>query len=167
MPTPRSNLALSVAALQTARDFLGIQEEPGNRGPTVEFFQRIAGINAGDPWCAAFVFGVTEIAAAMKNVRNPLLDVPLKGYVQSYVDWAEDNERLIEPADVGLGDLFVIWFDSLDRYGHIGFVDRPPRPDTFTTIEGNANDEGGREGIEVADLERTAGPSIKFIRWDR
>lgn len=167
MSTPRARLALPAASVLVARDFEGIEEDPENRGPTVEFFQRVAGIDPGQAWCAAFVFAVSEIAAAMKNVRNPLLGVPLKGYVQSYFEWAQKWDRLVEAGEAGVGDLFALWFPSKDRYAHIGFVSTPPGEARaiYHTVEGNSNEEGQREGIKVLRRQRDVTQGTAFIRW--
>lgn len=159
-------LPLATLALHEARDFIGLEEVGGdNRGPTVEWFQKLGRIDAGLPWCAAFVNGAAEIAAAKKNVRSPLEAIDLQGYVQSYADWALEEDRLVGPDGVGIGDLFCLYHEGLERYAHIGFVHRPPHRGVFTTCEGNAGDRGERKGYKVAARERDVTDGTIFIRW--
>ena len=92
-----------------------------------------------------------------------------------------------------IGDLFGIWYANLGRIAHVGFVDctnpsthnraqqheKPPNATTpriniippshsgayITTVEGNTNDNGSREGIGVFRKYRPL-KSIKYIaRW--
>lgn len=161
----RRSLPLATLALKEARDFIGLEEQGQNRGPTVEWLQKLGTISPGDPWCAAFVNGAAEIAAAKKNMRSPLEQVALQGYVQSYVDWGEAARRTVEPDNVGLGDLFCLYHGGKERYAHMGFVHRPPHGGIFTTCEANTGDQGEREGYKVAARERDVTEGTLFIAW--
>jgi len=158
----RSYLPLSECAVEYARDFIGLEEHGSNLGPGVEWFQRLGRIRAGQPWCAAFVNGVAEIACAVKDVTGPLEAVPLQGYVQSYYDYGSSEGWLVDEPDVG--DLFLVWHESKERYAHIGFV-QIALPGYIKTVEGNSNDDGSREGREVAENWRQIKPGIVFLRW--
>ena len=97
------------------------------------------------------------------------------------------------PYHAQIGDLFGIWYANLGRIAHVGFVDcpdpstqnraqqheKPPNATTpriniippshsgayITTVEGNTNDNGSREGIGVFRKYRPL-KSIKYIaRW--
>ena len=97
------------------------------------------------------------------------------------------------PYHAQIGDLFGIWYANLGRIAHVGFVDypdpsthnraqqheKPPNAITpriniiphshfgayITTVEGNTNDNGSREGIGVFRKYRPL-KSIKYIaRW--
>jgi hypothetical protein len=46
------------------------------------------------------------------------------------------------------GDVFMIWYDRLNRPAHIGFV-ASWRNKWVITVEGNTNDDGSREGDGV------------------
>lgn len=135
-------------------------------GPSIEIFQRAADIPPGSPWCAAFVNFCAEMASALKNEWSPLEQVKREGYVQDYYDWAKNKGKLIKAEDIGPGDLFVIWFPKKERYAHIGFVDVVDLEGMlFTTIEGNTNESGGREGFMVAARPRHITDMVRFIRW--
>lgn len=165
--SPRQLLTLREAALMYAHDFLHVVEVGGdNRGASVEFFQRCAKIPPGSPWCAAYVNGCAELAAAVKNEYSPLESVDLQGYVPSYYEWAQENNLLIPFEEVEPGDLFLLWFDSKDRHAHMGFVNRVDlSDDRYGTIEGNTDDQASREGLKVATRIRRPNAGDVFVRW--
>lgn len=168
MGDPRGWLSLQSAALRFAEDCLQVREEGDNRGEMVEAFQREAEINPGAPWCAAFVNWCAKQAASVKGVHSPLEDVPLEGYVQSYVEYGRDQGWIVEEPEA-IGDLFCLWYpwlnDGEGRYGHIGFVYEVGSP-TFRTIEGNTNKDGSREGdgVYVRSRSRQA-RKLVFLHW--
>jgi hypothetical protein len=165
--SPRSQLPLHLAALSYAHDFVGVTEVGDNRGPAVEFFQRAAGIPPGSAWCAAVVNACAELGAAIRNQEaSPLEKVPLQGYVPSYWQYGVLHGWDVEWPDVAAGDLFLLWNNSLGRYAHMGFVDAVrPLVNRYTTVEGNTNLAGGREGLVMARRERRAGSRSRFLRW--
>ncbi len=153
-------LPVRLVFVKEAEDFLDIQEVGGdNFGPAVEFFQKLGEIRPGQPWCAAFVNACAEIACAKKNVWSPLEVVPLEGFVQSYYDQAKLKGWLRDRP--GIGDLFMVWHRRKNRYAHIGIVARTTT-NGFLTIEGNSNDEGSRQGYEVAQNFRQYSGGIVF-----
>lgn len=154
------------AALAVALEMLGVQEQGGsNRGRQVEAFQRAAGIRPGDPWCAAFVNWCAERAAERLGVRSPLERVPLQGYVPSYVD----TFPAVTLDNALPGDLFAVWSPARMRYAHIGFVRGVlGRGWNLSTVEGNTNEAGGREGDRVLSRVRDGHPSrVVVLRWTR
>lgn len=161
----RKYLPLELATLSEAIDFIGIKEVGGdNLGPAVEFFQKLGEIDKKRPWCAAFDNGCAEIAAAKKNVRSPLEYVPLQGYVQSYFEHAVSADWIVSPEDTSPGCLFLLYFPSLERHAHMGFV-RSLSEDGFMTVEGNSNDDGSREGREVVSKFRPFNDRTVFLHW--
>lgn len=162
----RSFLPLHLAALEYARDQIGVREESENWGTEVKDYLAAAGIWVPAPWCAAFVNWCAESAARLLGLSSPLEEVVLQAYVQSYFEWAQDGERLISAEEAGPGDLFLLWFPRLGRYGHIGWVDevREHHGD-YLTIEGNTNAAGAREGLYVMERIRPITRAVKFMRW--
>ena len=157
---------LRLRALEIALTQVGVKERPSNRGKEVEEYQAEAGIHPGDPWCAAFVNWCARRAAAELGVTSALEAVPLQGYVQSYVDHGKQHGWVVKANEVKPGHLFCVYHPSLNRYAHIGFVgEMLPSRTHFTTVEGNANSQGGREGIEVARITRGVNDRILFLRW--
>lgn len=172
----RSLLPMHLTALLYAEDMVGVKEEYkngkwSNWGPEVQQFLKAANISVPAFWCAAFVNWSAEQAGIdheqPSNMLSALEAVPLQGYVQSYYEWAVQHDRLISPAEAGPGDLFVLYYSNLGRYGHIGFVvECNEKEGWYTTVEGNTNEEGSREGNTVAKKKRNITPGTKFIRWD-
>lgn len=164
-------LPMHLNAFMHAQSMLGVTEEYidgrwTNWGPEIKQFLFAAGLSTPAPWCAAFINWCAEQAAVDKNTTSALEDVRLQAYVQSYADWAENNNKFIPKDDAGPGDLFILYYPSLERYAHIGFVDEVNEEEGwFTTIEGNTNDEASREGFKVASRRRTITSRVKFIRW--
>jgi hypothetical protein len=159
------SLALVIAAGQEAE---GVHEEGGdNHGARVNWYQEEGGSGDGSPWCADFVNWCAKFAADILEIHSPLEDVSNQAYVQSYVDhFAAQGMTTKRPGKVEPGYLFALWFPKLNRYGHIGFVKSiDMKAWTFTTVEGNSNDEGSREGKEVCSNTRPITDRVLFIRW--
>lgn len=150
---PRSERLVQLAAYHC--DVLHVREEPesSNRGPWVDRYLAAAGVEPGNPWCAAFVTFLAGVAGYDDLPSHPAA-------VASWAHWARDTRRR---RDVPRrGDLFYILHPS--GTGHMGIVLSPPDgAGQIRTIEGNTNEGGGREGYEVARRERHA-RSLKFIR---
>lgn len=155
--------------LEKAKAKLGVQEVGGdNHGPEVERYLKAAGLPAGNPWCAAFVNCMAQDAALDLKVVSPLEVITQQGFVPAYVDWAKKNGYVVKPEEVKPGMLFAIYFPNKGRYAHIGFVkDITADLKSFTTIEGNSNDEGSREGKEVCSNRRNVSSNVLFIHWTK
>jgi len=154
------------AVLAEAKRFAGVTEQPAgsNRGVEVDYFVREAGLDpkGAYPWCACFVgqIGRQALGAAWPCPRT--------ASVAALAAWAKTNagaDVLVEQPE--RGDLFVLWFPSLNRFAHVGFV-TAVTPGGFTTIEGNAappNATSSREGFGVFERARSVATSTRFIRW--
>lgn len=170
MSNLRQNLPVELAVLSVARDFVGLQEIGSNRGPAVEFFQKLGGSEAGSPWCASFANTCCEIGCALKNVYSPLEEIrhDLQDYVQAYVDHGRDAGWEVTWAFAFPGCLCALWRPSLNRYGHLLFLDEVYRVHgKFRSVEGNTNESGGREGIEVGQLVREVSDQMVFLDWTK
>lgn len=162
----RAYLPLHLTALLYAHDELGIKETSENWGPRVKEYLAAAGIKVPAPWCGAFVYWTAQKACKVKGVANPLKDIPLKAYVQSYYQYAKAQNKLVPFKEAAIGDIFMIYYPSLKRYGHMGFVyDIDYDKQTIGTLEGNSNSTGSREGNEVVTKTRKWGPNIVFFRY--
>ena len=150
------------AVLDEAAKYMGVVEKPklSNRGLEIDYWLSECKVPLGLPWCAAFVTNVLRQALGRGN------PVYLTASVQTTVDWATSLGALGILTDSPMkGDLFVLYFESLKRYGHIGFVKEVVDATTFKTIEGNSNSEGSREGYGVVSNTRKVSKNTKFIRW--
>lgn len=165
-----AKLDLPLLTLHEAKAFIGIEEEGDNRGPAVEFFQMHGEIDPGQPWCAAFTNGCIHTACAKQNRRSPFEggEIRWEGFVQDYVEWAEEHGAIIDPPGVEPGDLFALYHAGLERFAHIGFVYDPPRDSArYSTVEANTGNGGEREGYKVASRIRRLTDGTVFIRWAR
>ena len=127
--------------LRVARATLGAQEIGVNNGAFVRRVQKRTGNAPPAPWCCSFINDMGCIALGPQ-----VWPVPLSGRVQDVANWAERKGVLLNPTKAGTiqpGDLFVLWYESLGRFAHIGFVDEPDEKKARrieATIEGNTSD---------------------------
>lgn len=145
-----------VLACARCLDF--VREEPlgSNGGQAVEAIQKATHNKRGDPWCASFV---AKVGTAALGLEWPL---KLTGSVKALAADAEKRGGLVvfpEP-----GDVFVLWYPSLGRYAHTGFVVSVNGTEA-ETIEGNTSGGGSREGWGVFHRTRKFGALDRFIRW--
>lgn len=153
----------------------GVIEEGGpNAGPRVRAYLKHCDppINVAAPWCAAFVQYVSDCAADALDVSNPLDDVKLEAYVQSYHDWANAGGKIVDVAQAQAGDLILYSFGG-KRFDHIGIVLRPLSGGKVAAVEGNTSpgvgasaEERERDGDGVYVKVRTIGrQAIEIVRW--
>ncbi|HLP41759.1 MAG TPA: CHAP domain-containing protein [Fibrobacteria bacterium] len=143
--------------LKVAASQLHVREVPpdSNRGPEVDAYLRAAGLDPEGQnysWCAAFVYWCFEQAAGRGS--NPLYrtagvlrhwrEAGRRGTRRITAKEAQQNPGLIRP-----GFIFII--DSGGGKGHTGLVEAV-NGGLLTTIEGNTNGEGSREGGGVHRL---------------
>lgn len=158
-----AKMSLSERALFWAAhecDVLKVQEEPkgSNRGKRVDEYEKVFGLK-GEPWCACFVGWCLTQAGGVKGK-----DFPNSALVADWRKWAtEHNKRHALPTRGSLG--FLVHSNGT---GHIFFVTKATNEIEgweFTTIEGNGNDSGGREGYMVVRHKRTLDDLNNNHRW--
>ncbi len=148
--------SLAGAVLQVAAAAVGVMEQPpgSNRGPEVDQYLRNVGLNPASgsfAWCAAFIYSCFKDAAAVLGVPNPCVKTAgalaiwnlagPKGIRRLTPEEAKTDPTLVTP-----GMVFVI--STGGGHGHVGFIEKVAGV-VLTTIEGNTNDGGSREGIGV------------------
>lgn len=148
---------LSVAALAKAVTQLGVAEVPknSNAGRDVEKYLRSVGLGKGYAWCMAFVYWCASESAKELGVVNPLIKTG--GVMRQWNESAKERRKSAPQ----VGDVFIMDFGK--GTGHTGFVERVDGSNVHT-IEGNTNDEGSREGYEVARRVRPLKSFKGFIR---
>ena len=148
---------LSIAALAKAATQLGVAESPknSNRGKDIEKYLKAVGLGGGYAWCMAFVYWCVDECAKADCKVNPLTKT---GGVMAQWNKTVPERRKSVPQ---VGDVFIMDFGK--GTGHTGFVERI-EGNTIYTIEGNTNDEGSREGYEVAQRARPLKSFKGFIR---
>jgi hypothetical protein len=146
---------LEIAAGEEAKR---VREVPknSNRGPEVDIYLRRAGISPPDFWCCAFVYWCFDEAARAIGRTNPMVKTAhcmthwrsagARG-AQLIGKWkAIDNPGLVKPG-------MILIIDHGGDRGHTGLVEKVDGA-WLTTIEGNTDGSGTREGGGVYRLIR-------------
>ena len=128
-------------------------------------------------WCAGFVSFLIKQAAAHANIRPP---IGSSVSCDTLAAFARDKGRFVSGSslkrhperwqELGGTALFLSRRTATD-WVHTGLAldtqSVPETESTFVTIEGNTNQEGGRNGFEACYRVRTAlGSNYDFIRLD-
>lgn len=173
MSLPNSGPIARRAALDALAN-VGVVEEGGNNsGKYVEAYLASVGLDAGNPWCAAWARFRFEKAAAALGLTLPK-SFPDSGYCPDYSAWARNRGFYLpvssdESRDgVQPGDLALFWFANKKRHAHIGIV-AEVHPWGVWTVEGNTSDDSGvnRDGDGVYKKRRDwseLGTSGGFVR---
>lgn len=159
---------LPAQMLAVATTQIGVREWPGqaNRGAQVDQYLQTAGIAnpgsnppGGYPWCQAFLYWCA--VQACHALGRPDVPVPRTAGVLRHWQLAAQvsgvrripkAQALADPTLVTPGMFFTL--DHGAGKGHTGLVERVYPDGRLVTIEGNANAEGGREGVGVYRLDR-------------
>lgn len=149
---------LAEAFVEICRSQVGVLEDKPfrNRGPRVDGYIRSTGLEpfAGNfPWCVCFVYW-----SALKLCEQRGIDHPMPRTAGVHVMWNKGQDEALDVVKPGAvssstvrpGMLFCI--DRGRGKGHLGVVIEV-NGDKITTVEGNTNKGGGREGFGV--FERT------------
>ncbi|MFG6416049.1 CHAP domain-containing protein [Roseateles sp. DC23W] len=152
--------ALKIAQGEAAA---GVREvrPPLNRGPRVDDYQTRTGLRLkagtdGFAWCACFLYYCFDEAAKQAGRRNPLIKTAgcqdhwnkarAAGITEITGARATQKPALVKP-----GMIFIMAFGG--GTGHTGIVESV-QGGFITTIEGNSNNEGSRDGFGVFRLTR-------------
>jgi len=158
----------------TANAFVGLGEEGrDNRGQMVELFLREVRQPAGEPWCAALVHHVGYWSHYDNASHGSTWPLPATASCFELGEFAREKGILVEQPAVG--DVFLLRSSELKRFAHtgvvVGLVQSFGSGDntsyTCTTVEGNTNADGSRNGNMT--LRKTRRFSIangdRFVRW--
>jgi hypothetical protein len=147
------------------------EESPrgSNKGPEVESLLKGVKASPGEPWCAAFIYGVLSKTLFSQEIKNK---IPKTGSVQN--QWKKTKgKKVINEPNLDINSVLpgmVFCYLSRDKSkgtwpgpGHTGIilsVDKANK--TWTSVEGNTNPiDGGREGYGTFILTRKINdPSI-------
>jgi len=139
-----------------------VKEEPkgSNRGQMVSAYLASTGLGGGFPWCMAFVYYVFNELSKQLGQPNPLPKTAgcmnhwnaAPADVKITIAQARQDPNLVRP-----GQIFIMSRPG-KGLGHTGIVlSVDPQKRTFTSIEGNTNDqqsgEGDRVGVNVRKLD--------------
>lgn len=152
-------MSLNQLSLKIAQSQNGVQEVPknSNAGAAVERYLQSVGLGKGYAWCMAFVYWSVKEAAKELNTISPLIKTA--GVLRQ---WNEVNPKMKVTKSPKAGDIFIM--DYGKGQGHTGFVIEVLADGSLKTIEGNTNDDGSREGYEVAKRTRKQSSIKGYIR---
>jgi hypothetical protein len=141
-----------MTVVEIAKSYLGKTEKPNNAGFNDRIFEQKmedVGFQRGQAWCCYFAelcfkeanqdrwFGIEGLFSAST--------------VQTFQNFKKAKYKISQKPIVGS---LVIWQnyknDKPQWSGHAGIVVEVIDDVTFKSIEGNTNDDGSREGYEVA-----------------
>lgn len=151
---------LSDEAILVEISQIGQTEKPlgSNWGHPVQDYLSSVGIDFAASWCMAFQYWSFEQAATKLGIPNPLIKTG--GALHAWQN--ADSVNKIED-DPQAGDIFIM--DLGKGLGHTGLVESV-NGHQLNTIEGNTNDTGSREGIEVLrKIRYNQGPIIGYLRY--
>jgi hypothetical protein len=157
-PRPLANTSyIADKALQIAIGYLGQEEQPrgSNSGTFVQACLKSVGIGFPAAWCQAFVYKCYEeaIKGLEQEEANPVVRTGgvLKCWNETKFRKLTYKEIFHYPELIKPGDQIIMDFGK--GRGHTGIVEWV-EGFIVHTIEGNTNDEGSREGYEVARMKR-------------
>lgn len=142
-----------------------VEQGGDNCGQWVEAFLAHVGLPKGKPWCAAFVAFVGYWVFYDFTAKRSYWPLKRTGGCQELHDATPAPCRYTTPQG---GDIFLIWFEHIaggPRFAHTGLVFDVHPDGSCTTIEGNTNEDGSRNGWKVAMKTRRFGPKDRFLRW--
>jgi hypothetical protein len=139
-------------------------EEGGdNEGQLVRIFLKKVGLGEGYPWCAAFVSFVGWWGCYDRATGKSTW--PLKLTAGCKDMGADGKTKGILVSDPKPGDVFLIHYPSKKRFAHTGFLVAKTKDGSWTTIEGNTNTDGSRNGWKVCVRTRKFKDADRFLRW--
>lgn len=151
-------MTLSEKALEIAIGEIGKQEIPlgSNWGENVQKYLKSVGIDFPASWCMAFVYWCYSEAGKQLNI--PSIQLFRSGGVLNVWNHTPINQKVTAPIP---GDIFIE--DHGHGLGHTGIVESVDGQ-FINTIEGNTNNNGSREGVEVERKRRLIQKEKGFIR---
>lgn len=146
-------MTLQAQALKKAITQLGQHENPlgSNWGKPVQDYLKAVNIGFPASWCMAFVYW------CYGNENNPLIKTG--GVLRA---WNEADKKYRVVGEPQPGDIFIMNFGK--GLGHTGIVEKVDKTFVYT-IDGNTNDSGSREGIEVCRKQRLRSKMVGYLRY--
>jgi hypothetical protein len=152
--------------ISVARGCVGIKEEPigSNRGFHIDVWNTACNVPLGSFWCASFL---SSVHARWKFKTN--LDWQLGRSASCDVLLARAKKLGILHKTPYVGDIgFVLAAEDSDDAVHV-FLVSGYKDNAFTSIEGNSNLDGSRNGTSVVERPNLyTGRNLKrlvFARW--
>lgn len=153
--------------IAVALQYVGQREKPGNTFDETTPLGRMlkkAGQKKGESWCCYFAEGV--FCEALPFAEEWFIKNFSANCGETYDNFvaAGITPRTSNPKP---GDLVIFKYfkDGVEQSsGHAGICIHVPNVSCFIDIEGNTNDEGSRQGYEVAKMKRRYGKPNTGLR---
>lgn len=153
---------LTEKAIEIATSQVGQTDHPlhSHWGHPVQDYLASVDFHVPAAWCMAFVYWSFMRAASELGIENPLVATAGVLYAWQHADAVHKIEAAPQ-----VGDIFIMDFGNDE--GHTGIIAGISQDGfTLTTIEGNTNDTGAREGFEVLKKVRyNRKPIIGYLRY--
>ena len=169
MSSSLTTTKLPAALLALARPEIGVTEVAGtNCGPRVDEYKAATWLNPkqGWPWCAAFICWLVREALAATGIKETkTFKRPRTAAAWDFENWCRGIDKtamLKKPhkGDIQPGDIVMFTFS------HIGIAESAPDKNGYvTTIEGNTDGSGSREGGAVLRKKRHTSKIRSRIRF--
>ena len=160
---------LPEAIVQIATAEIGVEEVNGtNCGVRVNEYKAATWLTPtkGWAWCAAFICWVVREAATKADMKfTKTFKRPLTAGAWDMENWSLEQDASTSTKkphrnDIQAGDIIVF------KFSHIGIAISAPDANGFiTTVEGNSNKAGSREGGGVHKLKRHVSKIRSRIRF--
>jgi len=148
------------AVIEIATGEIGVRESDNNSGKRVQQYQAATTLGGTHwPWCAGFTSWCLKQAASKLKLKT--LEYCYSASCDVVAAWAKSEGVLHDTPQAG--DFFLSYSSPRDA-SHTGLVVSVSGA-KFTTVEGNTNLGGSREGIGVFKRQRINGNRYKFVRW--
>ncbi|HMS64317.1 MAG TPA: CHAP domain-containing protein [Ignavibacteria bacterium] len=141
--------------LEISRSQINVRETPGkqNQGPEVNEYLASVGLSPGNAWCMAFVYWCFKKASEKIGRNNPALKTGgcLFHWNGTSAKKIKRDDAVNSPSKIKPGQIFIMDFGG--GLGHTGIVEKI-NGGMITTIEGNTDPAGSRNGYGVFRRER-------------
>lgn len=164
-------MTLAEKLVQIASEEIGTKEVGNtNCGPKVNKYKGATTLPPDQPWpwCAAFVcWVVRESMRVIGKSETATFKRPRTASAFNFINWSLDQDnttstvtRCLSKASIKSGDIVVF------KFSHIGIASSACDPDgNFSTIEGNTDKAGSREGGGVYAKTRNVSSVKARIRF--
>jgi hypothetical protein len=161
-------MTLREKLIELARKEIGVSEVNGtNCGPRVDQYKSATWLDPkkGWPWCAAFIcWLIREGLAETGTKESKTFKRPRTAGAWDFENWSreqgsETHTKKPHGNDIQAGDIVIF------KFSHIGIAESSPdKNGVVTTIEGNTDGAGSREGGAVLRKKRNVSNIRSRIR---
>lgn len=145
-----------MSVIEIAKKYIGQTEKPANSGfSDAEFEKKMkaVGFEKGHAWCS--YFAELCFKEAFPERAKELDKLFSASAVQTFKNFKEAGFAISSDPEPGNLVIWQNFTQGIPQWsGHVGIV-TSEMANGFTSVEGNTNDSGGREGYIVAEKIRT------------